>query len=113
MLCGTICPSRTAPGSTPMSAPRPESRDLEKLGGSLEQVQHLLSRHHLVAAMVNRQEAPKRKLVDALVQRENLGKLANVLNGLDDGATFLLPFSLSDLQEQTSTFPLERSGVAV
>ena len=35
-----------------------------------------------------------------------------VLNGLDDGATFLLPFSLSDLQEQTSTFPLARSGVA-
>jgi magnesium transporter len=61
-----------------------ESRDIEELGSHLDQVQHLLSRHHLVAAMVNRQESPKRALVDSLVQRENLGQLAKVLNGLDD-----------------------------
>jgi magnesium transporter len=61
-----------------------DSRDLDELTGHLEQVQRLLSRHRLVEVMVNRQESPKRKLVDSLVQRENLGQLANLLNGLDD-----------------------------
>ena len=60
------------------------SPDLDALGGHLQQVQHLLSRHRLVAAMVNRQESPKRKLVDSLVQRENLGQIGKVLNALDD-----------------------------
>lgn len=64
--------------------PPTDNPDLTELGAHLEQVQHLLSRHRLVAAMVNRQESPKRKLVDTLVQRENLGQLANLLKGLDD-----------------------------
>jgi magnesium transporter len=57
---------------------------LEPLTTHLEQAQRLLSRHRLVEAMVNRQESPKRKLVDSLVHRENLGQLASLLNGLDD-----------------------------
>ncbi|HZZ92381.1 MAG TPA: CorA family divalent cation transporter [Usitatibacter sp.] len=58
--------------------------ELDELSAHLEQAQRLLSRHRLVAAMVSRQESPKHKLVDSLVQRENLGQLAKLLNGLDD-----------------------------
>lgn len=67
-----------------MNAQPAESRDLDLLGTHLEEVQRLLGRHRLVVAMVNRQESPRPKLVDTLVQRENLGQLAHVLNGLDD-----------------------------
>jgi magnesium transporter len=63
----------------------PDDRaNLDELSARLEQVQQLLSRRRLVEAMVNRQEQPRRDLVDALVQRENLGQLANLLNSLDD-----------------------------
>jgi magnesium transporter len=62
---------------------QPAPAEFDRLTERLQEVQQLLSKRRLVASLVNRQEMPRHKLVETLVQKENLGRLAQIMNGLD------------------------------
>lgn len=55
----------------------------DRLTEHLEELQRLLSRRRLVESLVSRQEMPRHTLVETLVHKENLGRLAQLVNGLD------------------------------
>jgi magnesium transporter len=62
---------------------QPAPAEFDRLTERLQEVQQLLSKRRLVASLVNRQEMPRHRLVETLVQKENLGRLAQIMNGLD------------------------------
>ncbi|MFO1395260.1 MAG: CorA family divalent cation transporter [Steroidobacteraceae bacterium] len=74
------------------------SSDLDRLSDRLQEVQRLLNRRRLVETLVSRQEMPRHGLVEAVVHRENVGQLSQVLNGLDavDAARILEALSAED-----------------
>ncbi|NJD33054.1 MAG: magnesium transporter CorA [Gammaproteobacteria bacterium] len=59
------------------------STELDRLSEHLEEVQGLLSRRRLVESLVSRQEMPRHGLVEALVHKENMGQLSQLVNSLD------------------------------
>jgi magnesium transporter len=57
--------------------------ELDRLTQHLNEVQRLLSRHHLVESLVNRQEMPRHGLVESLVHKQNLAELRSLLERFD------------------------------
>jgi magnesium transporter len=64
-------------------SPETSPSELDQLAQHLEEVQRLLSRRRLVESLVSRQEMPRQSLVEAVVHKENLGQLAQLLNRLE------------------------------
>jgi magnesium transporter len=62
---------------------QPARTEFDRLTERLQEVQQLLSKRRLVESLVSRQEMPHHTLVETLVHRENLGQLAQIMNGLD------------------------------
>jgi magnesium transporter len=62
---------------------QPAPAEFDRLTARLEEVQQLLSKRRLVESLVSRQEMPRHTLVETLVHKENLGRLAQIMNGLD------------------------------
>ena len=72
--------------------------ELDQLAHHLEEVQRLLSRRRLVESLVSRQEMPRHSLVEAVVHKENLGQLSQLLARLepDEAARILEALSSED-----------------
>ncbi|MFO1393296.1 MAG: CorA family divalent cation transporter [Steroidobacteraceae bacterium] len=63
--------------------PETTGQEIDRLTENLHEVQRLLSKRRLVESLVSRQEMPRHGLVETLVHRENVGRLSQLLNGLD------------------------------
>src|SRR5690349_2938183 len=75
--CRRCTPPRFPEAMAETLSPR---KDLEDLKAELLEVQELLRRHHLVEALVERQEMPKHELVGSLVHRQNVAELRGKLD---------------------------------
>src|SRR5688500_19389962 len=59
-----------------------EPRHSESVHEHLEEVTRLLAKHRVVESLVERQEMPRRELVEALVHKQNLAELQRKLDEL-------------------------------
>ena len=76
-------------------SPETSPAELDQLTQHLEEVQRLLSRRRLVENLVSRQEMPRHTLVEAVVHKEDQGKLARLLERLEPEETARILEALS------------------
>ncbi len=91
-------------------SPETSPAELDQLTQHLEEVQRLLSRRRLVENLVSRQEMPRHTLVEAVVHKEDQGKLARLLERLepDETARILEALSSEDRLEAWEAIRKER-----
>ena len=74
-----------------------ESERKESLSIVIEQINNLLEKHEIVEAMIDKQDAPKQKIIKNLVNKQNINKLERLLANLH-------PADIADILE---SLPIE------
>ena len=74
-----------------------ESERKESLSIVIEQINNLLEKHEIVEAMIDKQDAPKQKIIKNLVNKQNINKLERLLTNLH-------PADIADILE---SLPIE------
>ena len=74
-----------------------ESERKESLSIVIEQINNLLEKHKIVEAMIDKQDAPKQKIIKNLVNKQNINKLERLLANLH-------PADIADILE---SLPIE------
>ena len=74
-----------------------ESERKESLSIVIEQINNLLEKHEIVETLIEKQDAPKQKIIKNLVNKQNINKLERLLSNLH-------PADIADILE---SLPIE------